>query len=191
MGLLFHPTSFYDGVANIYDVITLCMFFMVALTNGVLTARLKVQRNEMIEKERKYSALYKFVKDLSEAKNLDDIIRKSIMQIQNIFGFKSVVFLPEDKDKLQKNHHKASNFSPDEMEWLAAETAFKQKSEAGKGTDSLGGAEALYFPMILGRSIIYVLGVKIEDGYKLSLREKEFLRSFIEEVIPFIEKVLN
>jgi two-component system sensor histidine kinase KdpD len=182
----FIPPHFTMYIASINDVITLCMFFIVALTNGVLTARLKSQRNEMIKEEKRFSALYKIVKSLASAKSLNDVLEKSIKQVHDIFGFQSVVFLPEEGNKLKKVPHPASNFSPDEMEWLAAETAFKERNEAGKTTSAMSNAEAKYFPLESNGSVLCVIGVRINTKQK-----PEFLKDFIREITPFVEKFLG
>ncbi|MGE5807409.1 MAG: DUF4118 domain-containing protein, partial [Ignavibacteria bacterium] len=69
----FIPPHFTMHIAKPEDVMMLFMFFIVATTNGVLTARLKAQKNDMIEKERRSNALYNLIKELSSAKDLNEV----------------------------------------------------------------------------------------------------------------------
>ncbi|RPI71223.1 MAG: DUF4118 domain-containing protein [Ignavibacteriales bacterium] len=187
----FIPPHFTMHIDKAEDVVTLFMFFIVAVTNGVLTARLKVQKNDMFEKERRLNALYRLLKDLSGGNDLDDILRKSVQNIYKVFGFESVFFSPESQNKLKREPHPASNFKPDDMEWIAAEASFKNKTETGKTTNTVQGTEAMYFPININDSVFCVIGIKINDDIKAGSAEMEFLMSFIREITPFIEKYLN
>ncbi len=187
----FIPPHFTMHIARTEDVVMLFMFFIVAVTNGVLTARLKVQKNNMIEKERRSNAFYNLVKKLADGKDLNDVSQKSIKQIFDVFGFESVIFFSPGYNKLSREPHPASNFKPDEMEWLAAEMSFIKKTEAGKTTPTLNDIDAVYFPLMKIDSVFGVIGVKINDDIKSDSAEKEFLSSFIKEISPFMEKHLN
>jgi two-component system sensor histidine kinase KdpD len=187
----FIPPHFTIHIAKAEDVMMLFMFFIVAVTNGVLTAQLRTQRNEMAEKERRSNALYSLLKDLSSGKDLDDITKKALEHVSDVFGFESVIFYSDEHNKLNRNHHPASSYTPDEMEWLTAEVAFRDKIETGKTTITLQDAEALYFPLIKNDLTFGVIGIKISDELKPDSPEVEFLRNFIKEIIPFMEKKLN
>jgi len=186
----FIPPHFTMHIAKTEDVMMLFMFFIVAVTNGVLTARLKVQKNNMIEKERRSNALYNLLKDLSFGKDINDVTKKAVQQIFNVFGFESVIYYSGDHNKLNRNPHPASNFIPDEMEWLAAELSFKDKIETGKTTKTLPDTDALYFPLKRIDSVFGVIGVKINDDMKSDSSEIEFLRNFSGEISLFLERHL-
>jgi len=123
----FIPPHFTMHIAKPEDVMMLFMFLIAATTNGVLTARLKAQKNDMIEKERRSNALYNLIKELSSAKDLNEVSGRAVKAIENTFGFQSVIFYSTDYNKLNRNPHPASSFKPDEMEWLAAELSFVDK----------------------------------------------------------------
>ena len=54
----FIPPHFTMKIDKTEDVVMLVMFFIVAVTNGVLTAKLKAKDNKMIEKDESLKALY-------------------------------------------------------------------------------------------------------------------------------------
>jgi two-component system sensor histidine kinase KdpD len=178
-------------IAKTEDVMTLFMFFIVAVTNGILTSQLREQKKNMTEKERRANILYNLLKDLSIVKSIDDVLKKFVLQVHKIFGSESVIFFPADQTMLKREPHPASNFIPDEMEWLAAEASFKDKTETGKSTNTVQGAEALYFPLMINDSVFCVIGIKINDELKADSAEMEFLRNFIKEITPFFERNLN
>ena len=188
----FIPPHFTMHIAKTEDVVLLFMFFVVAVTNGVLTSKLSVQKNDMFRKERRLNALYNLLKELSSADDIDELLNKAVHQIQVVFGFESVIFFPEDMTRLSRNPHKSSNFVPDEMEWLAAQASFKEKSDGGRTTNIVSQAEALYFPLIdKTGNVACVFGVKINEELKQDAPELKFLRSFINEIFPFLDKHLN
>lgn len=184
----FIPPHFTMRIAKPEDAMMLFMYFIVAVTNGVLTSQLKKQKNMMIEKERKSSALYNLLKVLSTGKDQNDLLLNVVLQIENVFGFKSVIFSPSDQNKLKREPHPASNFRADDLDWLAAESSFESKRETGKSTDTLQNVDAKYYPLMKGNIVFCVIGVKISDDLKLDLSEMKFLRLFIDEISPFLEK---
>lgn len=184
----FIPPHFTMHIAKPEDVMMLFMFFIVATTNGVLTARLKAQKNDMIEKERRSNALYNLIKELSSAKDLNEVSGRAVKEIEKTFGFQSVIFYSADYNKLNRNPHPASSFKPDEMEWLAAELSFVDKTETGKTTGIMHNTDAAYFPLKINNSVLGVMGVNLSGDIKSNPAEIDFLRKYIKEIIPFVEK---
>ena len=187
----FIPPRFTIHIDRTEDVMMLFMFFVVALTNGILTSRLKLQKNEMIGKERRSNALYNLLKILADGKDLNEVVTQSVQQILTVFGSESVIFFSADQNRLKRDAHPASNFFPDEMEWLAAETAYKNKTETGKTTNVLQSADAKYFPLTSKDSVFCVIGVKINDKRNPDSAEMEFLKSFIMEISHFFNKCIK
>jgi two-component system sensor histidine kinase KdpD len=187
----FIPPHFTMHIAKPEDVMTLFMFFIVAITNGVLTSQLKTQKNEMMEKERRSNAFNNLLKDLSLGKDLDDVTAKAIQQISNTFGAESAVFFSSNHLKLNREPHPASSFKPDEMEWFVAELAYVNKKESGKTTSTLSDANAMYFPLKANDHIFGVMGVRISDDLDSESKELEFLRNFVNEISIFLERHLT
>jgi len=187
----FIPPHFTMHIEKTEDVVTLFMFFIVAITNGVLTSQLKTQKNEMTEKERRSNAFYNLLKALSIGKDLNDVTQKAIQQISNTFEAESVVFYSSTHNKINRQPHPASTFKPDEMEWFVAELSFVNKRETGKTTDTLSDANAIYFPLGNAESIFGVIGVRVNDSLDSESKELEFLRTFIKDITLFLERHLT
>ncbi len=184
----FIPPHFTMHIAKTEDGVMLLMFFVVAVTNGVLTSKLKAQKNEMELKEKRLNSLYTLVKSLSAEHNLDDLVRAAVDQIFAVFGFEAVIFFPADENQLRREAHPASSFSFDEMEWLAAEVAFKEKIESGRSTNSLPAAKAKYFPVIDEDRVVFVIGLTISDKTVSDKSESEFLNRFLSEIVSYLNK---
>lgn len=185
----FIPPHFTMHIAKTEDAVMLFMFFIVAVTNGVLTSKINVQKNKMRNQERKLSALYKLVKELSRADNIDELLRKAVEHIHVVFGSESVIFFPENSERLNRKPHTSSNFEIDEMEYLAAQAAFKGKSDSGRFTNVVGNADGMYTPFFdKAGNVVCVFGVKVNEGIKANSSELKFLREFISEIAPFFQK---
>lgn len=185
----FIPPHFTMHIAKTEDAVMLLMFFIVALTNGILTSRLNNQKNEMFKKETRLQALNNLIKGFSVSKNTGEILANIVYQLSNQFGFETVIFFPENPGQLNRVPHPSSNYKFDEMEWLAAGAAFKSKTDGGCTTDLVSNAEALYHPILNEQAeIICVIGVKISASVKSDAEEINFIKGYIDEIKPFLEK---
>jgi two-component system, OmpR family, sensor histidine kinase KdpD len=184
----FIPPHFTMHIAKTADVVMLLMFFIVAVTNSILTSRLKEQKNSIMIKEKKLNSLYNLLKTLSQANNLEGVLNALVSQIQEIFEYKTVIYFPEKENRLKRVPHVASNFEPEEMDWLAAEASFKTGNISGRGTNTVTGADGIYFPITLDNSVFCVIGVLPDEKLKHKRNQMEFLKAFIEEIIPFLKK---
>ncbi|HSD64912.1 MAG TPA: DUF4118 domain-containing protein [Ignavibacteriaceae bacterium] len=188
----FIPPHFTMHIAKTEDTVMLFMFFIVAVTNGVLISKLNVQKNKMVSKERKLNSLYQLIKELSDTNNMDELLSKAVQQILKVFGVESIIFFPENNQKLNRMPHPSSNFEPDEMEYLAAQASFKGKTKSGRNTDIVGNANAEYFPFFnKSGNVVCILGVIINEELKLNFAEMKFLMDFINEISPFVQKYSN
>jgi two-component system sensor histidine kinase KdpD len=185
----FIPPHFTMHIAKTEDVVMLFMFFIVAVTNGVLTSKLYVQKNRMLNQERKSDALYNLLKELASANNRDELLAKFSIEISEVFGLETIIYFPENGDKLNRVPDRASTFVPDEMEWLAAQASFKEKSEGGRTTNIVSGAEGLYLPQTdSSGNIVCVIGVHLNENMKTDSEELKFLKTYIKEISPFLKK---
>lgn len=185
----FIPPHFTMHIAKTEDAVMLFMFFIVAVTNVVVASRLNAQKTEILKKERRLKALYNLIKELARSGSTDEILQVTVDQLAAVYGFETVIFFPENQGQLSRKPHTAGNFIPDEMEWLAAEAAFKSKTEGGSTTNLVSNAEAFYYPVLSRKNeVICMIGIKISEAVKSDREEMIFLRKFIDEIKPFLEK---
>ncbi len=185
----FIPPHFTMHIAKAEDVMMLMMFVIVALTNGVLAARVNIYRDDLNKLERRWKLLYSFVKELTGAKDTNDVLVKAVKSIEKIFRLETVVFLNQDGTQLARTPHPSGSFIPDEMEWLAAEAAFRLKSSGGVTTNIVGNADALYYPLFDKKGVVVcMIGIKINEKIKKDKEEMNLLKSIIEEITPFVER---
>ena len=187
----FIPPHFTMHIAKAEDVVMFFMFSVVAITSAILTTHLKAQKNEMRKMERVSKSLYNLLKDLSGGSDLNDVTKKAIQQIYNVFGISSAIFYPSAQYKLKKEPHPASTFIPNEKEWFLAELSFRNRIETGKSTNTSPDANVICFPLGTADTIFGVIVLKINNYFNSEPREIEFLRNFIKEIGLFLEKYLD
>ncbi|MGA9293645.1 MAG: DUF4118 domain-containing protein [Ignavibacteriaceae bacterium] len=184
----FIPPQFTMKIDKTEDVVMLILFFIVAVTNGVLTEKLKAKDKKMIEEKRNLIILYQLVKLLSLSNNLDQVLIKAVENIKSIFGLETIIFFPEDESKLKRIPHPASSYKPDEIEWLLAENCYKYKEEISKTTTIKNYTNTIYFPIEIKGTVFCILGLKINNDVNIPEAEMDLLRLYIKEIVPFLEK---
>ncbi len=186
----FIPPHFTMHIAKPEDVMMLLMFFIVAVTNGVLAARVNTYRYDLKKVEHRWVSLYNFVKELSASKDTDEVLERAVKNIEKVFHLETIVFLNKDGSQLSRSALPSASFNTDEMEWLAASAAYRLKSPAGNTTELVGNADAYYYPVIDNAGIVIcTIGIKLNDEIRKDKDEMKFLKSFIAEIMPFIEKI--
>ncbi len=186
----FIPPHFTMHIAKPEDVMMLLMFLIVAVTNGVLAARLNVYKYDLLRLERRWKSLYDLVKNLSGSKDTNEVLVNAVKNIEKIFRLETVVFLNDGDTKLSIIPQPYGSFIPDNMERLAAEAAFKLKSPGGNTTDLVGNADAFYYPVIDKQgTAVCIIGVRLNEAIKEDKEEMKFLRAFLDEITPFVERI--
>jgi two-component system, OmpR family, sensor histidine kinase KdpD len=184
---LFVPPKFTFFITRSEDILMFVMFYIIAFVTGVLTTKIRQREKTVLGREERAVALYNLADDLSKAKNLEEVIDKSVMNLKNVFN-SEIAFLIFDelKNKLsetgQSEHVKIS-----EKEFSVAQWVFTNKKRAGHYTDSLPSAEFIYYPLSGPRGIYGVIGLKMKD--EILFREKEtLLESFIKQTGAAVER---
>jgi two-component system, OmpR family, sensor histidine kinase KdpD len=184
----FIPPHFTMHIADTEDAVMLFMFFIVALTNGVLTSRLKSQKDKWRKKEYRAASLYGLLKSLANQDTIEKTCEVLVSQISKTFKGKAIIYFPENLNKIKRDPEPCSNFKPDEMEWLAAEAAFAEKKEAGRYTDNMNVVSALYYPVVSNDSALCVIGVSVDLADKNKDEQISFLREYLDEASFYIKK---
>jgi two-component system sensor histidine kinase KdpD len=84
--------------------------------------------------------------------------------------------------------HAASTFLPDERECAVAAWAFDRRQAAGRFTDTLPDASALYLPLATPGGNGGVIGVRLEGRASLPLDERELLETFVAQIATLVDR---
>lgn len=155
----FVPPIFTFTVADIRYVLSFVIFMLVGIITGTLSDRLKKQVNYSRQRESRVSALYALSRDIAAVGQLDDVLESIVSNISGTLEGQVVLLLPNEKGKLVLQRDSGLNNFLNDSELAVASWVFEKGQKAGKGTETLGAAAALYLPLSTEQGAQGVLGI--------------------------------
>ena len=187
---LFIPPRFTFTVGNLEDVLMVCLYFVIAIVTGVLSARVRKREKAIRQREERTSALFALTKDLSSAHSQDEVIQAAVTKIKKYFDADVAMILGDAEGEISTAPHNASSYITDSKEYSVASWVYWNEKKAGRHTDTLPSAEATYFPMSGPRYPLGVIGVKLRNDAKLTPDQETLLENFISQITSAIEREL-
>lgn len=185
--LLFIPPVMTFKIERLEDALMCVFFFVVALSIGRLTSRLRVREQEEREREEKTNALFLYSRAIASASDADSLIAVAVGQMSQIMGMKMLVMTPDAGGRLQQREP-AGAYTMDEKEWSVAFWCFEHRERAGRQTDTLPMAEGIYLPMMSGKHCMGVLGVHIAAGGLLTVARRDLLENMASQLAMALER---
>jgi Osmosensitive K+ channel histidine kinase len=149
-------------VADIRYVITFIIFLIVALFTSKLSIRLRRQISISRSREARVSTLYTISRDIAAVSELQPVMQSIVDRIAESMEGQVAIFLPDQNEQLEltavSNSQKGA--FADNNERGVAVWVFQRGQRAGRGTDTLGGAEGLYLPLRTEQETKGVLGIR-------------------------------
>ncbi len=158
----FIPPHFTFTVEDTEYLLTFAGLLIVGWVISYLTVRAREQADAAERREADTAALYSLSRDLAAADGMEAVLKAIQAHIEEAFGRAVVVYLAEG-GKLAPD-----TLTPDvlsgETEFAVAQWAFINGESAGRGTNTLPGAEFRFMPLKTARRTVGVLGVKPKDS---------------------------
>ena len=186
--LLFIPPPFTFRINSLHDQMMVTMYFIIAVVMGRMTNRLRVREIGERKREQRASALNRLLENVAASTSLTDGLERAIKEVDALFRARTAVLLADADGTLSRSAHSASTFQPGEKECAVAAWAFQKSQAAGRFTDTLPDAEALYLPLMTSKSKLGVLGLSFEDRKTWTLDEHELLEMFASQIAVMIER---
>jgi two-component system, OmpR family, sensor histidine kinase KdpD len=175
------------AVSDYEYVLTFIVMFIVALIVSNLTVYTKQQAKAAIEREARTNALYRISKQLSQTVNRAVLVELITAMTAETFRAKVVVILASDG--LASPREWSESFPLDSTERGVAAWVLEHGQPAGKGTQTLPGAKALYLPLQTSAATIGVLGVQASDWSTLETPEQiHQLQAFAAQAALALER---
>ncbi len=174
-----------DDPQNIY---TFAVMLSIALIVSELTSRVREQANLAVEREHRAEALYRVSHALANTSGRLQLVAVTQEELTTIFGGQVAVFVPE-RNSLRPVLRRGTTLAetPDEAE--AALWAFEHRRMAGRGTDILPEAQALYLPLNGSESTVGVLAWQPEDeSYFVNPAQRQLLDAVSTQVALALER---
>jgi len=182
----FIPPSFTFVISVTQDVLMFIAYFAIAAVTGTLTARIRAREKAVLQREARASALYALTRDLSNARNQDEVANASVTNMKKFFHSEVVIFLSDLEGDILAQPHSASTFQIDPKEFTVAAWTYWNEKKAGKFTDTLPFAEASYFPISGPRYPLGVVGIKQHQPF--SIDQETLVENFIRQIASALER---
>lgn len=153
----FVPPQWTFAIRDTEYLITFVVMLATGLTISELVARVGLQAEAARQRERRTGALYELSRELAALPTREAIAQAAGRQIADATDSRAVVLLLEHGALAVVEL--ADSYQPDEQGRGVAQWVYEHRARAGRGTDTLPGAEALYVPLTVAEEIVGVLGV--------------------------------
>lgn len=197
MGMLLYIFFFVEPLYTLHAkdvtyIINFLILITVALLSSAMTNGVMTQARMAIKNERRTEILYDISKQLLANRGLDRIVT-----ITNAFLVKEfqrgVIFYTQPPDTayrgklLKAREEEDCDFMTTVEERAVVQWVFKNKKQAGNGTDTLSGSLGYYMPVISQGKVLGVIGMSCKES-PLPAKRRSFLRMIISQVAMALER---
>ncbi|WP_255211139.1 DUF4118 domain-containing protein, partial [Methylogaea oryzae] len=187
---LFVTPYFSFTVADTQYVIVLLALLAVSIVISQLTANMRSQAKIAAHRERRASVLYAMSKELSASRSEDDIVRIAVRHIRTEFGSRNAILFPNGNGRIVYPTDAPLPESLAGCDLGVAQWVLDHDQMAGQGTDTLPGAQAVYFPLIGAEGSMGVLALLPANLRRIFLPEqRKLLETFCRQIAQAVERV--
>lgn len=185
----FIPPRFTFHITKPEDMIMFGMFFIVALSMGSLTARLRLREQAEHRRLRQTDALLRVTQGAALAAEPQKGLAEALRTINEFLQATTALVVREQDRSLPKVAHKASTFQPTAKEWGVIAWSYENKQSAGRFTDTLPESSATWFPLQTATALMGVLGVQMNGrGARLDFPARQTIEAFALQLALVLEK---
>jgi two-component system sensor histidine kinase KdpD len=178
------------SVADAQYLVTFLIMLLVGMVISHLTSDMRAQTKVAAHRERRASVLYALSEELAVSRTLTDAVKVAVRHIQAEFGGANVLLFPVDGGRIVYPLDSPLPESLRGCDLGVAQWVFDHGQIAGQGTDTLPGANAVFFPMTGYRGVIGVLALQAANLRRVFLPEqRRLLDTFINQIVQTIERV--
>jgi two-component system, OmpR family, sensor histidine kinase KdpD len=189
LDFIFVPPYLSFAVSDFQHVVTFAVMFVVAVVISNLTRRVRLQADEARYRERRTASLYGVSRELAATRATYSLASVAARHVQEVFEAKSAVWLETTEGRLENVATGDHAFTADEKERGVVEWVFSNDKAAGRGTDTLPLASALYVPLRGAQGRVGVLGVKPNDPRRFQdVEQRTLLEFFASQVASALER---
>lgn len=166
--------------------------FLVMLSVGLVTSTLmtRIRRQAVLAQasEQRTTSLYELSRKLAALADTRQIAAFTERIIAEVFDAEAIVLLPHDGSFQPVVDHRAA-FAADASEIAVAQWVYDRGQPAGRGTDTLPAARALYLPLTTADGTRGVLAVRHEDADRFLIPQtRRLLETYASLIAAALER---
>ena len=186
-------------VAQPNDALILGIFLIVGIITSSLASRLRNEAEAARTREARTAALYRLSRAFVAVEDLQHLLELVAEEVGETFAGTAAIFLPDEADRLTlrvvaPRTRPAGLDAPlppefDDNEFATATWVHQHGQVAGRGTDTLAGATALYIPLQATHGTVGVLGLERSSDETVLPEEWRMLQAFADLIAVAIERL--
>ncbi len=171
-------------------LVTLLAMLIVAMLISSLMANVRSQAKVAGHRERRATVLYAMSKELAASKSEDEIVRPAVRHLHSEFGSQNVILFPDSNGRIRYPTNWAMPESLHAADLSVAQWVMDHNEIAGQGTNTLPGAQAIYFPLSNKETVLGVLVLLPVNLRRVFLPEqRKLLETFLGQIAQAITRV--
>jgi len=196
---LFVPPIYSFAVSDAQYLITFGVMLVTGFVISHFAARGKRQAAVARARERRTNELYALSRELAQSRNVDELGRIVIRHILADIDGDAAVLLPDAEGHLLDPTRFCTRgaATPNPTRYPVpgndlgiAQWAYDHRQKAGRNTDTLASADALYLPLNALKRCIGVIGLRPKDLAQLEVPEQmQLIESFVNQAAVAMERV--
>jgi len=169
-------------------IFTFLGLFSVGVVISTLVAKARERAEALRERELQTESLYYLSRDLAAAVDMGSIMAAVIKNISETLDAQLAILIPHGEQMDIAAISK--DLTLDNKELAVADWSFRNRRQAGVGTETLGSAQLLYLPLHTTACFLGVLGVKLKkiSDYR-SPHHRRLLDAFVTQISLAMERV--
>lgn len=175
----------YDSfsVSDSQYLITLLVMLVVGLVISQLLVKVRSQAKVAAHRERRASALYSMTKELTSIQSEDDVVSIAVKHLHAEFNSPNVILFPNSHGRVVFPNKPGIPQSLRGADLSVAQWVFDHNEMAGQGTNTLPGAEAVYFPICDKDKVLGVVALLPINLRRVFLPEQQkLLNTFLDQI---------
>ncbi len=177
----FVPPFFTFVIANVKDIVSLIVLLSVGLLVAELMVRLKAQTAMAVEREQRTSRLLEHSRRLALVLDADSATATLAASAAAVTAASAIEVLVADQSGGLRSSAHQGTIVPGTAEGGMVAWAHEFGRDAGRGTDSLPGAEVTCLPVRHRGEALGVLVIGFDPPRPLSREERDILASLIDQ----------
>jgi len=184
----FIQPQFTFHINNLQDIIMFVMFFIVALSMGHLTTRLREREAAERRRQRQTAALLRVTQSAALSAEPEKGLGEALSTIGELLHAETALIVRNEDRTLPTVAHRASTFAPSAKEWGVINWSYGNKQPAGRSTDTLPESDATWFPLQTATAVMGVLGVRLRHDAALDFGARLSVEAFALQLALVLEK---
>jgi len=179
--VFFIPPRFTLAVSRTEDLLILCLYFLVAISSGWMTSKLRASERLIAAREARLSRLSALAHALAGAKTMGEIVQKGVEAVEEALDVEAIVILREKYNGLKKQAE--SGWEPlDEAARLAAHLCFSDSRSAGRFTEAHSDSEWHFVALEGHKCRLGVMGIRAAHDRAWEEASESFLKTLASTI---------